>query len=67
MRTSFLISIGFHLLIFVFVMFGLPFTSPSLVLDQRVINAQVISETQAPKPVPPPTPKKTETETETRS
>ena len=60
MRTSFLISIGFHLLIFVFVMFGLPFTSPSLVLDQRVINAQVISETQAPKSVPPPTPKKAE-------
>jgi outer membrane biosynthesis protein TonB len=60
MRTSFLISIGFHLLIFVFVMFGLPFTSPSLVLDQRVINAQVISETQAPKPVPPPPPKKAE-------
>ena len=60
MRTSFLISIGFHLLIFVFVMFGLQFTSPSLVLDQRVINAQVISETQAPKPIPPPTPKKAE-------
>ena len=60
MRTSFLISIGFHLFIFVFVMFGLPFTSPSLVLDQRVINAQVISETQAPKPVPPPPPKKAE-------
>ena len=62
MRTSLLISSGFHLLIFLFVIFGLPFTSPRLVLDQRVINAQVISETQAPKPkpVPPPPLKKAE-------
>ena len=62
MRTSLLISSGFHLLIFLFVVFGLPFTSPRLILDHRVINAQVISETQAPKPkpVPPPPLKKAE-------
>ncbi|MEC8137279.1 MAG: hypothetical protein VX107_14095, partial [Pseudomonadota bacterium] len=54
------------LAIIVFAAFGLPLTSPSEVLDHRVIKAQVISETQAPeptpkaKPAPPPPPKKVE-------
>ena len=66
MRVPLLISIGFHLAIVVFAVFGLPSTSPSVVLDHRVIKAQVISETQAPeptpkaKPAPPPPPKKVE-------
>ena len=64
MRVPLLISIGFHLAILVFAVFGLPSTSPSVMLDHRVIKAQVISETQAPeptpkaKPAPPPPPKK---------
>lgn len=66
MRFPLLISIGFHLAILVFAAFSLPLTSPSVVLDHRVIKAQVISETQAPeptpkaKPAPPPPPKKVE-------
>ena len=63
MRVPLLISIGFHLAILVFAVFGLPSTSPSVVLDHRVIKAQVISETQAPEPTPkakpaPPPPSK---------
>ena len=63
MRVPLLISIGFHLAILVFAVFGLPSTSPSVVLDHRVIKARVISETQAPEPTPkakpaPPTPPK---------
>ena len=66
MRVPLLISIGFHLVILIFAVFGLPSTSPSVVLDHRVIKAQVISETQAPeptpkaKPAPPLPPKKVE-------
>jgi len=64
MRVPLLISIGFHLAIVLFAVFGLPSTGPSVVLDHRVIKAQVISETQTPepapkaKPAPPPPPKK---------
>ncbi|MEC7395857.1 MAG: hypothetical protein VX639_01720, partial [Pseudomonadota bacterium] len=55
-----------HLVILISAVFGLPSTSPSVVLDHRVIKAQVISETQAPeptpkaKPAPPPPLKKVE-------
>ncbi len=52
MRTPLVTSIGLHALIFLLVIFGLPFTSPNVVIEHRVISAQVISETQAPKPKP---------------
>lgn len=63
MRVPLVISFGFHIAIFVFAIYGLPSTSQSVVMEHRVIDVEIVSETQTPEPKPvaqvaPPPPKK---------
>lgn len=54
MRVPLLFSVTFHVAIFLLALFGLPSRDPELVEDYRVIDVEVISETQAPEPRPVP-------------
>ena len=63
MRVPLVISFGFHIVVFVFALYGLPSTSQSVVMEHRVIDVEIVSATEmpqptpVPKPVPPPTQK----------
>ncbi|MGB0550980.1 MAG: hypothetical protein ACPGQV_00160 [Alphaproteobacteria bacterium] len=60
MRVPLVISIGFHIAIFVFALYGLPSPSQSIVMEHRVIDVEIVSTTETleptpvPKPAPPP-------------
>ena len=63
MRVPLVISFGFHIVVFVFALYGLPSTSQSVVMEDRVIDVEIVFATETPeptpvpKPVPPPTQK----------
>ena len=57
MRVPLLISVAFHIAIFLFAIFGMPSRSADVAMDYRVIDVEVIAETQAPEPRPIPKPK----------
>ena len=56
MRVPLVISFGFHIVVFVFALYGLPSTSQSVVMEHRVIDVEIVSATEMPEPTPVPKP-----------
>ncbi len=50
MRVSLVLSLGFHIAVFVFAIYGLPSTSKSIVIDHQVIDVELIAVTETPDP-----------------
>ena len=50
MRVSLVLSLGFHIAVFVFAVYGLPRTSKSIVVDHQVIDVELIAMTETPDP-----------------
>ena len=50
MRVSLVFSLGFHIAVFVFAVYGLPRTSKSIVVDHQVIDVELIAMTETPDP-----------------